>query len=67
MRSRSGRRFDADPGDAGAFTRKLDRAYSRLAGPYDLAVRHLPVWKTWLGLTLPRIGGPRALHVAEKV
>jgi len=35
-----------------------------MAGPYDLAVRLLPVWKTWLRHALPHIVGPRVLEVS---
>lgn len=53
-----------EPDDADRFTRDWNRAYTKFAGPYDLAVRLLPVWKTWLRRALPRIEGPRVLEVS---
>jgi len=57
-------RLANEPGDAEQFTREWDRAYTAMAGPYDLAVRLLPVWKTWLRHALPHIVGPRVLEVS---
>jgi ubiquinone/menaquinone biosynthesis C-methylase UbiE len=42
----------------------MDRAYGLFARPYDLCVRVLPVWKTWLRHALPHIEGPRVLEVS---
>jgi len=56
--------YSSEPGDAHAFTARFDRLYSRLARPYDLAVRLLPVWRHWLGAALPLIRGPRVLEVS---
>lgn len=53
-----------EPENAELFTRELDRAYTAYAQPYDLAVRFLPVWKTWLRRALPHIRGPRVLEVS---
>jgi ubiquinone/menaquinone biosynthesis C-methylase UbiE len=53
-----------EPENAERFTREWDRAYTALAQPYDLAVRLLPVWKTWLQRALPHIVGPRVLEVS---
>lgn len=60
----SGDRFSAEPRDARAFTSRLDRLYSRLGRPYDLAVKVLPVWRRWLSHALPHIQGPRVLEVS---
>lgn len=57
-------RFSAEPLDAQAFTSRFDRIYSRLARPYDLAVKFLPVWRRWLSRALPHIQGPRVLEVS---
>lgn len=57
-------RYSAEPGDPQAFTARFDRLYSRLARPYDLAVRLLPVWRRWLSAALPHIRGPRVLEVS---
>lgn len=53
-----------EPEDAERFTREWDRAYTAFARPYDVAVRLLPVWKTWLRRALPHIVGPRVLEVS---
>jgi len=58
------RAFDMEPGDKKGFTSKLDRGYTRFAGAYDVAVRRLPVWKTWLRCALPHLVGPRVLEVS---
>ncbi len=57
-------RYSVEPGDARAFTARFDRLYSRLARPYDLAVKLLPVWRHWLRAALPHIRGPRVLEVS---
>jgi hypothetical protein len=46
-------RYSIEPSDQRRFTESFDRAYSRFAGLYDLAVRVLPVWRTWLRQALP--------------
>ncbi len=53
-----------EPENAEQFTQEFDRAYTAFARPYDLAVRALPIWKTWLRRTLPHIQGPRVLEVS---
>jgi ubiquinone/menaquinone biosynthesis C-methylase UbiE len=53
-----------EPENAEQFTREWDRAYTAFARPYDLAVRLLPIWKTWLRCVLPHIVGPRVLEVS---
>ena len=46
------------------FTEKWDSFYSRYAGAYDWAVKHLPLWKNWLKRAIPEIKGPRVLEVS---
>ncbi len=58
------RRYSAEPDDPVAFTSRWQQFYSRWARPYDLAVRWLPLWRTWLGQALPEIAGPRVLEVS---
>jgi len=53
-----------EPQDAERFTREWDRAYTTFARSYDVAVRLLPVWKTWIRHALPHIEGPRVLEVS---
>ena len=47
-----------------AFTRKMDRQYSRTARIYDRIVKLLPIWRNWIGSALPHIQGPRVLEVS---
>ena len=53
-----------EPQDKNAFTRHYDREYTRFAKLYDLAVRHLPIWKRWIGRALPYLKGPRVLEAS---
>jgi ubiquinone/menaquinone biosynthesis C-methylase UbiE len=62
MRRRA--RYSVEPADPRAFTERFDRAYSRFARAYDLAVKLLPTWRRWLRHTLPCIVGPRVLEVS---
>lgn len=64
MSRRDAARYSTEPANAAGFTRKHDRYYTAFAGLYDAAVRHLPVWKTWLAQALPHIQGPRVLEVS---
>ena len=57
-------RYSVEPADPARFTREWDRFYTASARPYDVAVRLLPVWKTWLERALPHIEGPRVLEVS---
>ncbi len=41
-----------------------DKLYTRTARLYDLGVKVLPVWKTWLERVLPYIQGQRVLEVS---
>ncbi len=63
--SRLGRQgMGEEPVDKREFTARFDRWYSRLARPYDVAVKLLPGWKAWLSSALPHIRGPRVLEVS---
>jgi ubiquinone/menaquinone biosynthesis C-methylase UbiE len=53
-----------EPEDAAAHTARLDRAYTRQARLYDLAVKRLPLWRRWIGSALPHVVGPRVLEVS---
>jgi ubiquinone/menaquinone biosynthesis C-methylase UbiE len=57
-------RLSNEPENAERFTREWDRVYTAFAQPYDVAVRLLPVWKTWLRRAVPHIVGPRVLEVS---
>jgi len=56
--------YSDEPEDKEEFTRQLDRVYTMFAGVYDLAVKLLPVWKSWLKRALPHIQGPKVLEVS---
>ena len=47
-----------------AFHGTLDKFHTRTARFYDLSVKILPVWKTWLKQALPYIQGQRVLEVS---
>ena len=57
-------RYSTEPSEPSRFTADWDRFYTASARPYDLAVRLLPVWKTWIERALPHIEGPRVLEVS---
>jgi ubiquinone/menaquinone biosynthesis C-methylase UbiE len=52
------------PANSLAYTEQLDRAYSRHARLYDLSVKLLPVWKTWITAALPHLEGERVLEAS---
>ncbi len=56
--------YSDEPEESGAFTRSSDGFYTRFARLYDIAVKLLPAWKTWLRHALPHIRGPRVLEVS---
>ncbi len=60
----SGPLYSDDPADAASFQTRFDKFYTRTARLYDIAVRALPIWKTWLRCALPHIEGPRVLEVS---
>jgi len=58
------RLYSDEPQDARAHQEGFDRTYTRIAGVYDIAVRVLPIWKSWLKRALPHIRGRRVLEVS---
>lgn len=58
------RSYSDEPQDAQAFQEGFDQTYTRIAGLYDIAVKFLPIWKTWLKRALPHIRGRRVLEVS---
>jgi ubiquinone/menaquinone biosynthesis C-methylase UbiE len=58
------KKYSQEPENAKLFTEKADALYTRFAGFYDLSVKYLPVWKTWLKKATPHIEGPRVLEVS---
>ena len=57
-------KYSKDPNDPIAFRDNFDRAYTRYALLYDVLVKFLPGWKTWLKRALPHIQGSRVLEVS---
>ncbi len=64
MAIRNPPKYSDEPEDKQAFTASWNAIYSRTARAYDLAVKCLPVWKTWLRQAIPHIEGPRVLEVS---
>jgi len=58
------RDYSVEPQDAQAFQEGFDRTYTRIARVYDIAVKVLPIWKTWLRRAVPHIRGRRVLEVS---
>ncbi len=56
--------YSKEPEDSIEYTKKLDKQYSRYARLYDVAVKLLPVWKTWIKQVIPHIEGNRVLEVS---
>lgn len=56
--------YSAEPVDKEEFTGSFDQFYSKYARIYDVGVRVLPLWKTWLRHAIPHIRGPRVLEVS---
>ena len=53
-----------EPNKPQQITEKFDRFYTRFATIYDLSVKLLPVWKTWITKAIPYIKGLRVLEVS---
>lgn len=43
---------------------RLDQAYSRYARLYDLAVKYLPLWRSWISTALDYLIGPKILEIS---
>jgi len=56
--------YSYEPVEKQKFTEDFDRFYTKAAFIYDIAVKMLPVWKTWLKKAIPHIKGPRVLEVS---
>jgi len=56
--------YSNEPDNREQFTKEYDRFYTLFARVYDLAVKVLPVWKSWLKQALPHIQGPKVLEVS---
>ena len=56
--------YSNEPENSIEYTNRLDKEYSKYAKVYDLAVKFLPFWKTWIKVVLPYIQGPRVLEAS---
>lgn len=56
--------YSKEPENSAEYTRKLDKEYSKYANVYDIAVKLLPVWKTWIRSVIPHIEGNRVLEAS---
>ena len=56
--------YSEEPDNPVEYTNKLDEGYSRFVRSYDIAVKLLPVWKTWIKTVIPHIEGNRVLEVS---
>ncbi len=45
--------YSKEPEDSIAYTKELDKGYSKYTKVYDVAVKLLPVWKTWIKTVIP--------------
>ena len=56
--------YSNEPENSIEHTEILDRGYSKYAKAYDLAVKLLPGWKTWIRTVIPYIEGNRVLEAS---
>ena len=56
--------YSNDPENATEHTEVLDKGYSKYVKAYDLAVKLLPIWKTWIKAVVPHIEGNRVLEAS---
>jgi len=56
--------YSNEPENPVEHTEVLDKGYSKYAKAYDLAVKLLPVWKTWIKAVIPYIEGNRVLEAS---
>ncbi len=56
--------YSKEPQGSIEYTEKLDKEYSKYAKAYDIAVKLLPVWKTWIKAVIPYIEGNRVLEAS---
>ncbi len=53
-----------EPEDPDGYIAANDRMYTRLAAVYDVTVKAVPLWRSWIGHAVPLIRGPRVLEVS---
>ena len=56
--------YSEEPDNPVEYTTRLNKEYSRFARVYDISVKLLPVWKTWIKIVLPHIEGNRVLEAS---
>ena len=56
--------YSSEPENSIEYTKKLDKEYSKYAKAYDIAVKLLPLWKTWIKTVIPYIEGNRVLEAS---
>ena len=56
--------YSNEPENSIEYTNKLNQEYSKFAKLYDVAVKFLPVWKTWIKAVIPYIEGNRVLEAS---
>ena len=56
--------YAREPENAIAYTQNLNAEYSKFAKVYDIAVKLLPVWKTWIKTVIPHFEGTRILEAS---
>jgi ubiquinone/menaquinone biosynthesis C-methylase UbiE len=56
--------YSTEPKNSIEYTKILDQGYSKYAKAYDLAVKLLPFWRTWIKTVIPYIEGNRVLEAS---
>ncbi|KPA18465.1 Methyltransferase type 11 domain protein [Candidatus Magnetomorum sp. HK-1] len=56
--------YTKEPENSIAYTNKLDKEYSKYSKLYDVSLKLLPFWKTWIKAVIPYIEGSRVLEVS---
>ncbi len=56
--------YTNEPDDKQKFTDDFNKFYTNFAGIYNISVKLMPVWKTWIKGAVPHITGPRVLEVS---
>ena len=56
--------YSNEPENSIEYKEVLDKGYSKYAKAYDLAVKLLPIWKTWIKTVVPYIEGNRVLEAS---
>ena len=47
--------YTKEPEDAVQYINQLDQSYSKFAKFYDIAIKILPLWKSWIKSVIPYI------------